>query len=220
MPVPTISQYRAEVDELTRLANLDLAALWGNVTSGAVARELLADILPELVDVYGAAAATLAADWYDDLRDQFEVAGSFRAIPAQLPPRSRTDSLAGWAVAQLFSTEPDRKAALEAAQGGLQRIVADAGRSTVMGSSIADPKATGWQRSASGGCAFCQMLASRGAIYTSSSVDFGSHDHCRCAAVPAFSGVSRAVKPYKPTLRTITDADRLRTREWMAQHGY
>lgn len=215
--MPTVSQYRADIDELTRLANLDLQALWTQITTAAVARELLADILPALVDIYGAAAATLAADWYDELRVQDDITGQFTAVAAELPARPRMDALAGWA-ASTFDLDPS--ASLSNSQGGLQRIIADAGRQTIVGSSLADPKARGWQRSASGGCGFCQMLASRGAVYTKSSVDFGSHDNCHCTAVPAWEGRELAVRPYKPSARSVTAADRVRTREWMAQHGY
>lgn len=218
--MPTIDQFRSDLDELTRLASLDLAALWRRVEDATIARELLADILPELVDVYGSAAGTLAADWYDDLRAEQEIDGRFRALVADLPDRAQTAALAGWAVDAMFSAEPDPAAALTAAQGGLQRLIANVGRGTVADSAIADPAARGWQRSASGGCGFCRMLASRGAVYSKSTVHFGGHDHCRCVAVPAFEGRERPVKPYTPTGRDITDADRARTRAWMSEHGY
>lgn len=218
--VPTVNQYRSDIDELARLASIDLDVLWRQVSDAVVARELLADVLPELVAVYGSAAGTLAADWYDDLRTEQGVDGRFRALVADLPPRGQTDALAGWAAQGLFSTEPDLPGSLAAAQGGLQRLVANVGRGTIIDSAIADPQARGWQRSASGGCGFCQMLASRGAVYSESTVDFGGHDHCRCAAVPAFNGRSRMVKPYTPTSRSVTAADRARTRDWMLEHGY
>lgn len=218
--MPTIEQYRRDLDELVRLASIDLDVLWRNVDDAVVARELLVDILPQLVDVYGSAAGTLAADWYDDLRDELEVEARFSAIVAELPERSQLDALAGWAVSDLFSAEPDFARSLTNAQGGLQRLIANVGRSTVIGSSIEDPRARGWQRSAAGGCGFCQMLASRGAVYSRQTVDFGAHDHCRCTAVPAFEGRELLVQPYTPSSRVVTDADRARTREWMQEHGY
>lgn len=217
--MPTVDQYRSDLDELVRLAWIDLDVLWRQATDAVIARELLADILPELTAVYGSAAGTLAADWYDDLRLEENIDGRFQALVGDLPPRAQTDAMARWAVTPLFDESPDFAGALLNAQGGLQRTISNVGRDTVTGSSLADPRATGWQRSASGGCPFCQMIASRGAVFSESTVDFGAHDNCRCAAVPAFRGKPIPVQPYKPTLRNITDADRARTRAWMRDHG-
>lgn len=182
----TLSAYRTDLDALVRLAHNDLARLWRQATTGPVAREILMDVLPPLMDVYGSAAATLAADWYDDLRADTEARRRFTAIPAELPDRRRIDALARWGVGPLFAAEPDHAAALTLVQGGFQRIVANAGRETVMGSSVADPAARGWQRQGAGGCDFCSMLIGRGAVYSESTADFECHDHCRCAAVPVF----------------------------------
>lgn len=183
----TINQYRLEVAHLARLAESDLAALWRQVSNADISRERLARILPELVSVYGSAAGALAADWYDEARDEAGVRGRFTAIVADLPDVGRTDALAGWAVGPLFRSSPDNDAALRMAQGGLQRIVADAGRDTIAGSSVADPHARGWQRTGTGECDFCQMLIDRGAVYTEATADFLSHDRCNCAAEPAWS---------------------------------
>lgn len=182
----TVRQYRSDLQQLTRLADADLQALWRQVSSAEVAREALSDILPQIVDVYGSAAAALAADWYDELRDQSEVAGRFSAIAAEIPGSSRTDALAGWAVGPLFSEDPDFDLALGRVAGGLQRIIANAGRDTVTFSSVKDPRARGWQRVGGGECQFCQMLIDRGAVYSEASADFPSHDHCTCAAEPVW----------------------------------
>lgn len=217
--MPTVQQYRSDLDELVRLANRDLAAMWRQIADAAVARDALAEILPLLTAAYGSAAATLAADWYDELRAEKAVRGRFRAIAAELPGAERTDVLARWAVEPLFSDTPDFVLARDKAAGGLQRIIADAGRDTVMQSSIADPQARGWQRVASGGCGFCSMLAARGAVYSEATVSFGAHDHCRCAATPAFGGEPLPVKAYVPGPRQATPADRARTRAWIADNG-
>lgn len=222
--MPTLRQYRADVDELVRLATVDLRALWRQVDDAVVARELLADILPDLAAVYGSATGTLAADWYDDLREEAEVRGRFRAIVAE--PANRTDELARWAVGPMFDAEPDQAVALARAEGGLQRLIADVGRETVMGSSIADPQAIGWQRVAAGGCGFCRLLADRGAVYSESTVNFGAHDHCRCSAVPAWGGRPLPVQPYveKPPAseeaRERARKERARTYRWMRENGY
>lgn len=45
----------------------------------------------------------------------------------------------------------------------------------------------GFRRVASGGaCAFCQMLASRGGVYSKRGANFEAHDGCTCSAEPIF----------------------------------
>jgi hypothetical protein len=142
----------------------------------------LRDMLPRMVDIYGSAAATLGADWYDDLRDAAEVKGRFRAIPTDLPDQGSTDSLARWAAA----SAKDLDTMLMLTIGGTQRRIANADRQTVTGSSIEDPRARGWARAGTGNCDFCRMLLDRGAVYTEASADFEAHDHCGCVGVPQF----------------------------------
>lgn len=210
-----VEDFRADLDELARLAAVDLDVLWRQVSDAETARALLSEVLPGLLDVYGSAAGTIAADWYEELRPD----RGFRARVAPLPEPAQLDALAGYSANELLTnTDPAR--GLVAVKGGAQRLIANVARSTVTASSLADPQALGWQRSAAGGCGFCQLLASRGAVYSSASVDFGAHDHCRCVAVPAFDGGPLPVKPYTPSAREVTDADRARTRQWMREHGY
>lgn len=208
MATPT--QLRNGLLGIRRLASNDLAALFRQVTNAAEARIALEDVLPALVEQYGTAAAALAADWYDDARAKAGVPGSFTAIPAEIGDRG-TRQLAEWSTGRANSLD----AALSLASGGLVRRINDLARETVIGSSIADPQARGWQRFAAGGCGFCQMLAGRGGVYTRATADFASHDDCKCVAAPAFAGQPVPVRPYKPSERRISDADRARTRAWI-----
>lgn len=215
--MPTPSQLRSGVADLSTLAAADLRGLWRQVSTADQAQEALSDVLPLLVRTYGTAAATLAADWYDDLRDELSITGRFFAITAELDDQG-ADVLARWGVGPLFDAEPDWATAKTKIEGGLQRRITNAARETVRVSSIEDPKALGWQRVTSGGCAFCQMLASRAVVYSERSADFASHDHCKCHAVPAFSGAPRLVEPYTPSEHVATDADRARVRDYLASH--
>ena len=181
------SSHRRELRTLTGLAEADLAKIWREFNTAEAAREGLMDVLPQLVSIYGAAAATLASDYYDELRDAAEVGGSFRAIPAVPAGVERTDVLARFAVGPLFQASQDWASALVLAQGGLQRTIANADRLTVTGSSVQDRRARGWRRTGKGDCEFCSMLLSRGAVYTEATADFRAHDHCGCAAEPVFA---------------------------------
>jgi hypothetical protein len=194
-PQTLLEAHRRDLRAITALADNDLQLLWRrfDVSDGVRAREALMQALPELVGAYGSAAATLGADWYDDLRDTAAPrARRFRAAPAGLPDADRTDALARWGVEPLFkATGPEMAAAATTALsnvgGGLQRILANAARATVITSTGNDPAAQGWSRSTSGGCDFCKMLAGRGAVYrTVDTADFEAHDRCHCIAVPAF----------------------------------
>lgn len=67
------------------------------------------------------------------------------------------------------------------------RHVLDGGRETIIETVSADRQAQGWARSVSGNCcAFCAMLASRGPVYGRDSVNFHSHDACKCSAEPVY----------------------------------
>lgn len=209
----TPARLRSDIEQVHRLADRDLAALWRQVNDAAQARAALMDVLPALVGTYGQAAATVAAEWYDQARAKAAVRGTFTAIPVE-PSDRGAQALAGWAT----STGTDLASIQALVAGGLQRRIADAARETVMGSAVADPKATGWQRQTQGGCVFCQMIAGRGSVFSEASADFASHDSCRCVAVPAFEGHPRPVKPYTPSTRTSTDADRARVREYLRTH--
>jgi hypothetical protein len=215
--VATPQALRTAITALAVLADNDLGALWRQVSTPAEAREALEDVLPPLVNTYSLASATISADWYDDLRDMIEARGRFTAIPAE-PGEQGSDVLARWGVGPLFAAEPDWSRARTLVAGGMQLRIANASRYTVAGSSIADPAAEGWMRQGSGECAFCAMLIGRGAVYSEAGADFASHDHCRCSAVPAFKGQPRPVKPYTPSKRKASDADRARVREYLRTH--
>lgn len=214
----TSSQYRSGIRALSSLAQKDIDVIFREVSNAALVREALADVLPGLIETYGMAAATLAADWYDDLREQKGVKKAFEAIPAEVGAGG-ADALAGYAISPLFGANPDASTARSLLAGGLQRRIADAGRLTIMESSLADPSASGWQRETDGNaCAFCEMLAGRGSVYSEAGADFASHDACGCSAVPAFDGQPKLVKPYTPSSRNISDADRVRVREYLRTH--
>jgi hypothetical protein len=142
--------------------------------------ESVSDVLPALVDGYGAAAATFSADWYDDLREERGVRGRFTAIPADIADTGTFALLGG------RKPKPQSLDALKVIQGGTQRRIANFSRQTVTLSSVEDPRARGWQRIGAGDCDFCAMLIGRGAVYTEASADFEAHDHCNCGAEPAW----------------------------------
>lgn len=215
--MPTATELRTSINDLVTVALDDLRSLWRSVSTPEQARAALEEVLPALVRTYGLAAAAIAADWYDELRDELGVDGRFSAIVEDVDDQG-ADVLARWGIAPLFGAEPNWKTAKTLIEGGLQRRIANSSREVIRLSSIEDPAAKGWQRSTSGGCEFCRMLAARGAVYSDRTVDFSSHDHCNCVAVPAFNGFPKPVQPFTPSTRDVTDADRARVRRFMATH--
>jgi hypothetical protein len=204
-------QHRGDLQTVTSEALRELAQLWAQLTDDdpETFRNALAAEMPSLVDFYGSAAATLGADWYEEVRDAERVPGRFRAVPGGLPDQGRLDSLIGWGTDPIFRPivgheeaggllvpiygapvvdEETLAQSLARIDGGLQRIVANADRDSILGSVTSDPQAVAWRRETAGSaCTFCTMLASRGAVYKSErSAGFAAHDHCHCVAVPEF----------------------------------
>jgi hypothetical protein len=179
--VPTSTRLRRDVALLVREASGDLASLWRGVETAAQVEAALRDVLPGLIDAYGSGAATVAADWYDDLRAEREVRGRFPAIPADVP-ESGAQALVGWALAEAQDMPGFQTLIL----GGTQRRIANFARLTVMGSSVADPQAQGWVRVGVGACksGWCDQYLD-GEV-RSVAYDFPAHDNCNCHAEPAF----------------------------------
>lgn len=168
---------------LAATAGDDLAALWQGADSPSALEAALRDILPALVTTYGLAAAAAAADWYDQLRDESDVRGRFRAITPSVDGAG-TQALVGWALTEA----QDLTAFQTLILGGTQRRIANAARHTVTTSAVEDPGARGWYRVGDGNsCEFCSLLLSRGAVYTEATADFAAHDHCGCSASPEWA---------------------------------
>lgn len=187
----TSRSLRNGLAEVTGAADRDLSALWRSVSTAAEAKTALTDVLPALVQQYGAAASTLATEWYDDLRAKETIRGTFRAFPASLDATAAStgsiEALAGVGVGPLYGAAPDWSAAQVLVAGGLQRRIANYARATVTTSAVADPQARGWTRVGDGSsCEFCSMLLGRGGVYSEASADFAAHDHCACGAEPAW----------------------------------
>lgn len=221
----SVTGLRQGLVDVSDLAVADLRLLRRAARSGDEFAVALMDVLPALIRDYGVQAAALAADWYDDRRDELNVAGSFTAIPVDFDDPG-AHALVGWAA----HTAKNDATLLSLLEGGVIRRVLNYGRETVRESALADPKADGWMRAGAGGCDFCRMLIGRGAVYTEETVRFAPHDNCRCVVVPAFGGRPLPVRLDADgkrldvsTRRDRTDADlkaksNAGVREWLAAH--
>lgn len=188
-------EFNRAIRHLSQQAQNDLTVAFAN---GNADYAMLREIIPKLVEQYGLAAGSMAAAWYDDLRDAYGVAKRFTAIVPEVGEVG-TDSLIGWAA----DHAEDYTSMRALIAGGIQRRIANMSREAIIGSSHADPGARGWMRTGSGECEFCAMLIGRGAVYSQSSVKFKSHDWCNCGASPAFdpSQVHEIKRQFVPSAR-------------------
>lgn len=155
---------------------------------------------------YGQASTSLALAHYANQRKAAGLTGKGWVQPPSVTPvpLDQVTKSVGWALSGLFgplNTEPVTvdgavvdpfRARWETARtqlGGVtEKLVADQGRDAVITAVQQDPEAKGWARVAEpGACAFCAMLATRGAVYKKDTADFQSHDHCRCIPEPVFT---------------------------------
>lgn len=162
-----VTAYGRSVDDLTTLALRDTQGLLLSLgdTDPVAVRNALIRALPEVVGPYLTASGDLAATWYEDLRAA-AVGGQFYAASSAVVDDARVESLVRWGVKPLFGSSGST--VLSLLGGGVQRMVANAGRDTIIDNVMGDRVRVGYARIPRVGCcAFCSMLASRGAAYNS-----------------------------------------------------
>jgi hypothetical protein len=162
-----------------------------NLSRPEAARDALLEYVPILVAQYGDVAATIAAEFYAELRASSGAVARFTALTAASvaagPVQAKVRFLAG----HLWTPTPDLML------GGLQmatdKYVRQPGRDTI--SKNAQREGVRFARVPTGEttCAFCLMLASRDAVYASreSAGDIndtgygdGFHGFCNCEVIP------------------------------------
>lgn len=193
--------YRDAQRDVVTLARAALADWWRDldVSDAKSAVSALESFIPDLVAAYGDVAATVAADWYDALRGQAGVPGSYRARLAEPLPDEQVRASARWAAEPLFARDPDSERALRLMAQAVQRLVQQRGRDTMTRNVRSDPSRPRWMRVPHGRtCAFCLMLASRGPVYLSAQTAGAwnrYHDACDCQPMPYWQGQGL---PYDP----------------------
>lgn len=195
-----------------------------------------------LVGQYGQASQSLAADYYEVQRITARVTGRFTVPLLDPPPDEQVDESLRWATKDLWPREPEQatevqrepletrlEQAEKKAEAVAQKLVADQGRGAVREAVRRDPQATAWARAAAlGACAFCKLLATRGAVYMQETVDFRSHDNCHCGVIPVFRGqrfeLSDHAREWERLYREYAaphSGDQLaRFRRALAEHGH
>lgn len=220
--------YQADVNAVTVLAVASLVDELGSLSSAAPkeAASLVRATVPLIVAEFGAQAAAIAADFYDETRFAAlgASAGIYTATLAPEAPEDVVQGALGYALQPLFAPAvPDFETAFRRIAAKTQLLTSEAGRDTIVRNAEGDPAGTRYARHASANaCAFCRMLATRGEAYRSRSAaesvvgefnpETGSsrrlrtggtrplgekyHDNCRCIAVPIFPGDTYEMAPY------------------------
>ena len=174
---------KRNADEVIRQALIDdLDRMWDQIKGWdrLAVENAVVEIVPGLVDKYGAAYAEVAAQWFEALTGEAAVLADGRS-------RAHVERSIDWAL------RPYREVgAVDVAQerlaGSMVRHAAQVGRDTLDGSVRAAPGVLYARRlSGPSNCDFCVVLASRGPVYgTARDAGQGNryHDRCDCVAVP------------------------------------
>jgi hypothetical protein len=155
-----------------------------NLSKPEAARDALLEYVPILVAQYGDVAATLAAEWYNELRGTSGAVGRFTALTAASVPAGAAQAKVRFLAGHLWTPEPG------AMLGGLltstDKYVKQPGRDTI--AKNAKREGVRWARVPTGAktCSWCLTLASRDAVYSSkaSAGGDGNHYHGDCDCVP------------------------------------
>lgn len=152
-----------------------------------------------LIRAHHRVSSVLASAYYDAFRRAEDVAGSFAPRIADAIDVENVIGglqLTGRIAARKAGGTPQaRETAFVRTSGVVTRHVLQGGRDTIVRSVGEDPKALKWARVTTGTpCAFCAMLASRGAVFLGeSTAEFEAHEHCTCSAEPHFEGSAMPV---------------------------
>lgn len=189
-----VEQFRQGYDAIERLIRRDMRRIWPQLRTAtpATIRDTLVALTPQLSDRYGAVATSMAAEWFES------VTGATARL-ADLTPREAVAISTRAVAGGLWDGRSEL--AFDRIISATTRHSLQPGRSTIARSSSANRMRYA-RAPEPGACAWCLMLASRGAVYTAeSAVRVGGgaapagagrraagndyHDDCRCVAEPA-----------------------------------
>ena len=190
MSLQLLNQFEQANNGIADLVETDLPDFLGalNFENPAAVQIALFEYVPALVSEYGDVAASVAADWYDELRASEGVPGSFRAPLASSVPAAQVSDRLGFATR---ASGPlwlgDSATVTNFLSMMTNEYVLQPGRDTVMQAAHKD-KAAYARIPEPGACKFCLMLASRGFVYSKSTAGQSKkfHGKCRCNAMPVW----------------------------------
>lgn len=184
-----VDRQRAEQAAVSARARAALDRFWGglDLQDPQGSRDALVAFLPDLVASYGEAAAVVAADWYDDMREAAGAPHGFHAGLGDLVPDEAVVARARYGAQHLWTENPDQTRRF--LLGVVDQYVKQAARNTLVQAGRRDPWKPRFARVPRGTvtCGFCLMLASRGPVYLTEKTAGGFtkfHGLCDCQIVP------------------------------------
>ncbi len=196
---------------------------------------------PLILGEYAPASATLATDWFEEIRQESDARRAFTPTPRLRLTDDDVAATVARATGRLREVETDIQEELDRLtaeamrdlEGEMEKLVATGFWDTITENSKDDPESVGWRRFARPeACKFCLMLAARGAVYTESTARFAAHGavmrdgrkggNCMCLAGPAFASEADLVEAspvqYLASSRKRSAADRARLREYLNEN--
>ena len=160
-----VNDYRKAINQLCTVSFVQAKSLLAELedVNPLLLRDRLLEAFPSVIAPYMTAAGDLSAAWYEEMRAE-SVGGAFAASTSvEVAPES-VESLVRYSVTPLFQGSSSTVLALLA--GGMQRLISNGARDTIYDNVMNDRVRVGYARIPRPGCcAFCGLLASRGAAY-------------------------------------------------------
>lgn len=190
MSMQLLTRFEQANNGVSDLLERDLLDFLGalNFERPEAVQQALFDFVPSLVSEYGDVAASVAADWYDELRASEGVPGSFRAPLAPSVPLEQVNDRLGYATRTSGPLWLGDSATLTGFVSLMtNEYVLQPGRDTVMQAAHKDNAAYA-RVPEPGACKFCLMLASRGFVYSKATAGGTKkfHGKCRCNILPVW----------------------------------
>lgn len=179
IPAELLAEQLAITSHINVISARELVRAWRSMGLSERPSETLFpslfNVITEIATAYGEIAAVSAADFYDEVREAAGVAGR-AAVPASaVPPAEQVKAIVGWGLAPMREGIPRPEAAMQRLMGATSRLSLQPGRYTTYGMVKRDRVRYAHVPQGKS-CAFCMMLASRGAVYWTAQ----PHYHSNC----------------------------------------
>lgn len=172
IPYSVTQSYSLLRGALSDAALVELDRLMRSVAneSPAVQREAMMDLLPALGNQYASATGEVAAVFSGELMELQEVKKPVAPETLALPPAQSWQALAGWGASDRTLERGGMLLAYSLIAGGLTKRLTEFAADTMIGNASIQSVPTSAARVPKPGCcAWCGMLASRGADYSEES---------------------------------------------------
>lgn len=213
IPYSAVQGYSVLRSSISDAALTDLGAVMGSVASEStvVQREALRELVPLLGDQYSEATSMVAAEFYAELQSLQDIRKPVAPDIVPLTDRKRWRSLVDWSADDYVFQHLGPSMVYSRLAGGVTKTLTETAADTMIGNAEVQGGLSAQRVPKPGCCAFCSMLASRGAVYSAESAGGvvgrgkpvvshrkakgirprGSrkmgekfHDFCRCEVVP------------------------------------